>query len=136
MFFLISKHISDLRHLTKKKSRLNNKRRRSRFRKQQLQQPTQPPQFLLHNRHKDLHTRSPHKTLLCCSHCHTYTHAPNSTPTSSTLPNPFLLLFGSVAFWLLLIRLLQWWSSRGRWLDNSSCFLPLRGRNLTAEGLL
>ena len=45
MFFLISKHISDLRHLTKKKSRLNNKRRRSRFRKQQLQQPTQPPQF-------------------------------------------------------------------------------------------
>ena len=45
MFFLISKHISDLRHLTKKKSRLNNKRRRSRFRKQQLQQPTQPPKF-------------------------------------------------------------------------------------------
>ena len=45
MFFLISKHISDLRHLTKKKSRLNNKRRRSRFRKQQLQQPTQAPQI-------------------------------------------------------------------------------------------
>ena len=45
MFFLISKHISDLRQLTKKKSRLNNKRRCSRFRKQQLQQPTQPPQL-------------------------------------------------------------------------------------------
>ena len=45
MFFLISKHISDLRQLTNKKSRLNNKRRRSRFRKQQLQQPTQLPQL-------------------------------------------------------------------------------------------
>ena len=33
MFFLISKHISDLRQLLTKKSRLNNKRRRSRFRK-------------------------------------------------------------------------------------------------------
>ena len=44
MFFLISKHISDLRQLTKKKSRLNNQRRRSRFRKQQ-QQPTQAPQI-------------------------------------------------------------------------------------------
>ena len=31
MFFLISRHISDLRQLTKKKSRLNNKRWRSRF---------------------------------------------------------------------------------------------------------
>ena len=37
MFFLISKHMSDLRQLTEKKSRINNKRRRSRFRKQQLQ---------------------------------------------------------------------------------------------------
>ena len=45
MLFLISKHISDLRQLTKKKSRLNNKLRCSRFRKQQLQQPTQPPQL-------------------------------------------------------------------------------------------
>ena len=45
MFSLISKHISDLRQLTTKKSRLNNKRRRSRFRKQQLQKPTQPPQL-------------------------------------------------------------------------------------------
>ena len=45
MFILISKHISDLRQLTKKKSRLKDKRRRSRFRKQQLQQPTQPPQI-------------------------------------------------------------------------------------------
>ena len=57
MFFLISKHISDLRQLTKKKSRLNNKRRRSRFRKQQLQQPTQAPQISHHHRHQHLHTR-------------------------------------------------------------------------------
>ena len=42
MFFWLSKHISDLCQLTKKESRLNNKRRRSRFRNQQLQQPTQP----------------------------------------------------------------------------------------------
>ena len=57
MFFLISKHISDLHLLTKKKSRLNNKRRRSRFRKQQLQQPTQHPQFQHHHPHQHLHTR-------------------------------------------------------------------------------
>ena len=44
MFFLISKHISNLSQLPKKKSRLNNKGQRSRFRKQQLQQPAQAPQ--------------------------------------------------------------------------------------------
>ena len=56
MVFLISKHISDLRLLTEEKSRLNNKRRQSRFHKQQLQQPTQAPQAQHHHHQQHLHS--------------------------------------------------------------------------------
>ena len=57
--FLTSKHISDLRQLKKKNSRLSNKRRRSRFphQQQQLQRPPQHPPFSHHHRHQEPHTR-------------------------------------------------------------------------------
>ena len=107
MFFLISKHISDLRLLTKKKIETQQQATTLTFPKTTSTANATSTDLTSPSPSASPYPLTPHDRSLLQSPPYFYSHYEQNI-LFFNFNKAFLLLVGSVAFWLLLLRLLQW----------------------------